>query len=82
MIFMIADIPLPLGTVAILCIDLGTDVLPAVSFAYEKAERDIMRRPPRNPATDKLVNGQLISMAYGQLGIIQAFAGFFAYFDI
>ena len=36
---MIMSIPLPLGTVTILCIDLGTDLLPAISFAYEQAER-------------------------------------------
>lgn len=29
---------------AILCIDLGTDILPAISFAYEPPESDIMDR--------------------------------------
>lgn len=37
---MMMQIPLPLGTVTILCIDLGTDLLPAISFAYEQAERE------------------------------------------
>merc|ERR1712180_70685 len=69
-------------TVTILCIDLGTDMVPAISMAYEKAESDIMKRPPRNPFTDKLVNERLISMAYGQIGMIQASAGFFVYFVI
>merc|ERR1711884_513751 len=82
LIFILADIPLPLGTVTILCIDLGTDMVPAISMAYEKAESDIMKRPPRNPFTDKLVNERLISMAYGQIGMIQASAGFFVYFVI
>merc|ERR1719427_2023835 len=45
----IAYTPLPLGTVTILCIDLGTDMLPAISLAYEQAESDIMKRQPRNP---------------------------------
>merc|ERR1712172_151594 len=80
--FILADVPLPLGTVTILCIDLGTDMVPAISMAYEKAESDIMKRPPRNPFTDKLVNERLISMAYGQIGMIQASAGFFVYFVI
>jgi sodium/potassium-transporting ATPase subunit alpha len=80
--FILADVPLPLGTVTILCIDLGTDMVPAISMAYEKAESDIMKRPPRNPFTDKLVNDRLISMAYGQIGMIQASAGFFVYFVI
>ena len=75
LLFILADIPLPLGTVTILCIDLGTDMVPAISMAYEEAESDIMKRQPRNPFTDKLVNERLISMAYGQIGMIQASAG-------
>lgn len=55
LMFILADIPLALGTVTILCIDLGTDMVPAISLAYEPAESDIMKRPPRNPFTDKLV---------------------------
>uniref|UniRef100_A0A8C8VR57 Sodium/potassium-transporting ATPase subunit alpha n=1 Tax=Pelusios castaneus TaxID=367368 RepID=A0A8C8VR57_9SAUR len=68
LLFIIINIPLPLGTVTILCIDLGTDMVPAISLAYEAAESDIMKRQPRNPKTDKLVNERLISMAYGQIG--------------
>jgi len=82
LLFIIADVPLPLGTVTILCIDLGTDMVPAISMAYEGPESDIMKRQPRNPFTDKLVNERLISMAYGQIGMIQASAGFFVYFVI
>uniref|UniRef100_A0A665X2S7 Sodium/potassium-transporting ATPase subunit alpha n=1 Tax=Echeneis naucrates TaxID=173247 RepID=A0A665X2S7_ECHNA len=82
LLFIIANIPLPLGTVTILCIDLGTDMVPAISLAYEAAESDIMKRQPRNPKTDKLVNERLISIAYGQIGMMQATAGFFTYFVI
>ena len=41
-----------------------------------------MKRMPRNPFTDKLVNERLISVAYGMIGMIQATAGFFTYFVI
>jgi len=82
LLFILCDVPLPLGTVTILCIDLGTDMVPAISMAYEGPESDIMKRQPRNPFTDKLVNERLISMAYGQIGMIQASAGFFVYFVI
>merc|ERR1711990_890262 len=82
LLFICADIPLPLGTVTILCIDLGTDMVPAISMAYEEAESDIMKRMPRNPFTDKLVNERLISVAYGMIGMIQASAGFFVYLVI
>ncbi|XP_075868169.1 sodium/potassium-transporting ATPase subunit alpha-3-like [Nelusetta ayraudi] len=80
--FILINIPLPLGTVTILCIDLGTDMVPAISLAYETAESDIMKRTPRDPVNDKLVNERLISMAYGQIGMIQAVSGFFTYFVI
>lgn len=80
--FMLFQIPLPLGTVTILCIDLGTDLLPAISLAYETPEADIMKRQPRDPIKDKLVNERLIGMTYGQIGIIQAAAGFFTYLYI
>ena len=46
---------------------------------YEEAEADIMKRVPRNPFTDKLVNERLISVTYGMIGMIQAAAGFFTY---
>ena len=76
------QIPLPLETVMILCIDLGTDLLPAISLAYEKAEADIMARMPRDKFKDKLVTAQLVFFSYGQIGIIQAAAGFFVYFMV
>ncbi|VEL08310.1 unnamed protein product [Protopolystoma xenopodis] len=82
LVFILADVPLPLGTITILCIDLGTDMIPAISLAYEEAESDIMKRLPRDPMRDKLVNERLISMAYGQIGMIQAAGGFFVYFVI
>jgi len=80
--FITMSIPLPLGTVTILFIDLGTDLWPAISLAYEKAESDIMMRLPRDPQGDRLVNERLISVSYGQIGMIQASAGFFVYFVI
>merc|ERR1712038_566146 len=71
LIYIVFQVPLPLGTVTILFIDLGTDLWPAISLAYEPAESDIMKRKPRNPRTDKLVNGRLINLVYGMIGIMQ-----------
>ncbi|CAF1019450.1 unnamed protein product [Rotaria sordida] len=76
------DTPLALGTIIILCIDLVTDIIPAISLAYEKAETDIMKRRPSIPRHNRLVNERLISMTYGQIGFIQVGAGFFTYFVI
>ena len=78
--FIIFQVPLPLSTVLILCIDLGTDMVPAISFAYENAELDIMHRKPRNSKMDHLVNAKLISFSYLQIGMVQMISGFYTYF--
>ncbi|EFN88446.1 Sodium/potassium-transporting ATPase subunit alpha [Harpegnathos saltator] len=80
--FVALGIPLPVGVICVLCIDLGTDMWPAVSLAYEKPESDVMLRKPRIPQRDHLVSRRLIFMAYGQIGVIEACAGFFAYFIV
>merc|ERR1711907_558873 len=80
--FILFQVPLPLSTVLILCIDLGTDMIPAISFAYENPELDIMDRVPRNAKRDHLVNSKLICFAYLQIGVIQASAGIYTYFVI
>ncbi len=56
--------------------------VPAISLAYEEPESNIMDRKPRDSKRDKLVNSRLIGIAYGQIGIMQALAGFFCYFVI
>ncbi|TKR77554.1 hypothetical protein L596_018504 [Steinernema carpocapsae] len=81
-IHILFGVPLPLSVVAILCIDLGTDLWPAIAIAYEPSESDIMKRPPRSPKTDKLVGMRLINFSYLQIGFIQAAAGFMTYFVI
>lgn len=44
------------GFVISKCVCFGRVQVPAISLAYEEAESDIMKRRPRNPFTDKLVN--------------------------
>lgn len=56
--FVVLDVPLALSAITILCIDLGTDVIPAISLAYEFPESDIMLRKPRNIYNDRLINPQ------------------------
>jgi sodium/potassium-transporting ATPase subunit alpha len=80
--FIIFSVPLPLTTVLILCIDLGTDMVPAIAFAYEHAELDIMERYPRNSKIDWLVGKKMISFSYLQIGMIQQFGALFCYFFI
>jgi sodium/potassium-transporting ATPase subunit alpha len=55
------ELPLPLSTILIFAIDLGTDMVPAISMAYEVSEADLMERKPRDNVTDRLVTTRLIS---------------------
>ncbi|GJP67468.1 hypothetical protein CLOP_g24288 [Closterium sp. NIES-67] len=75
-------VPLALSTVLMLAICLGTDMLPAISLAYEEKESDIMDRPPRNPKRDRLVSWRLISHAYLIIGVVQTLAGFLAFLAV
>eukprot|EP00939_MAST-03C_sp_MAST-3C-sp1_P003009 g3009.t1 len=75
-------LPLPLSTVLILCVDLGTDMVPAISMAWENKESDIMKRPPREAGRDRLVTKKLVVFSYLQIGVIQAVAGFYTWFVV
>jgi len=79
LVYILASIPLPLPTVLILCIDLGTDMVPAISLAYESAESNIMTKKPRDARVDRLVTAKLVDFSYLQIGVFQALGGFFAY---
>ena len=78
----IFQFPLPLTTILILCIDVGTDVYPNITFSFEVAEKSIMLRPPRNIKTDRLCNLKLFGWAYLFNGVIQNMACFLSYFVI
>src|SRR3989344_3818577 len=44
--FALLDIPLAITVILILCIDLGTDMLPAIALGSEKSEVDVMKKKP------------------------------------
>lgn len=79
LLFCTLNIPPVLGVMAIMVINVGTDLWPGMSLAYEKPEMDIMKRQPRNIETEKLVNIKLILYVW-VCGIIQATAGMCCYF--
>lgn len=64
----------------ILCVDLGTDMWPAVSLSHEVAEQDVMARPPR--CSESLVSLRMLRLAYGHLGLVEFAAGMYAYFIV
>lgn len=78
----IFQVPLPLSSLLMLAICVGTDLYPAISLAYENPESDIMNRMPRNPNRDRLVNGKLMSFTYLQIGWMQALSGMLVYFIV
>jgi len=78
LVYVVADTPLALSTITILCIDLGTDIVPSIAYAYEAIEADILKRPPRKK-TDKMVTSQMVTLCYGQFAMIEASGAFFAY---
>ncbi|MCF7918187.1 HAD-IC family P-type ATPase [Candidatus Gracilibacteria bacterium] len=53
------QLPLPLTAVLILCVDLGTDILPAIALGVDDAEEGIMSRPPRHSG-ERLMNKKFV----------------------
>ena len=53
----LVGLPLPLLPIQILWVNLVTDGLPAMALGVDKAEPDIMRRPPRRPDESIFAHG-------------------------
>ena len=73
------SVPLPLTVMQILAIDLGTETLPALALGRERAEPDVMERPPRRRG-QRLVDRALLARAWGAMGLVSAglvMGGFF-----
>lgn len=79
LMFVAFNIPLALETIMILLVDLGTDLAPAVSLAYEEPEDATMQQKPRS-RDDHLVGFPIMLISYGTIGVIQTIASFFAFF--
>ena len=62
--------PLALGVLQILCLDIGTDLLPALALGNEAAGEGAMHRPPDRR---HLIDRPLVVRAFGVLGPTEAF---------
>lgn len=71
-------VPLPLTTMQILTIDLGTDMLPALGLGTEPPERGVMDKPPRDP-NEPLLSGKVLRKAFLWYGIMGSVASLAAY---
>jgi sodium/potassium-transporting ATPase subunit alpha len=74
-------IPLALTIPQVLAVDLGTDMIPALSLGTERPLADVMDVPPR-PRTEHLLSLPILLRTYLFLGAIEAviaMGGFFIY---
>jgi sodium/potassium-transporting ATPase subunit alpha len=58
LLYVIVPIPLPLSAILILVIDLGFELIAALSFAWDppETEEGLMKLPPRKPVTPETCN--------------------------
>jgi len=62
-------------------VSCATDIAPALSMVNESPESDLMKRPPRNPHSEHIVDGKLIPIqSYFFLGNLIALGCFINYF--
>jgi len=78
-ISLVFRVPVGLTSLMILSIDMLTEIAPAVSFAWEPAESNVMLRPPRDRGRDRLVRPSLLAYAYLQAGLLEALVCLGAY---
>ncbi|MFB9385619.1 cation-translocating P-type ATPase [Pseudonocardia petroleophila] len=62
-------VPLAIGVLQILALDIGTDLLPALALGAEPPARDVLAGPAR---TGRLLDARLLGRAFGVLGPVQA----------
>ncbi|KAK9320200.1 hypothetical protein V1517DRAFT_356108 [Lipomyces orientalis] len=69
-------LPQILSSFLMIIICCFTDCAAATMLAFEKAESDVLLRPPRRPKHDRLVSWRLILQAYGFVGTLEAVCSF------
>jgi Ca2+-transporting ATPase len=72
-------LPLPLTAVQILYVNLATDGLPALALAVDPAEKDLMKRKPRNPRTAIFTRPVVVLMLAGGLWSTMVNLGLFSW---
>ena len=63
------QIPLALGVLQILCLDVGTDQLPALALGVEAPGRDVLSQPPQR---GHLIDGAILRRVFFVLGPVEA----------
>ena len=65
----LSTLPLPILPLQILYLNLVTDVFPAFALAMGEGERDVLKRPPRDPKEPILGRGQWTTIVLQSLGL-------------
>lgn len=78
--FVFAGLPQPLSAFLMIVICVGTDMCGSLGLVHEKAELDIMKRPPRNTKSDRLLTWKIFLFTYGFVGMLESSIAFFMYF--
>jgi magnesium-transporting ATPase (P-type) len=79
-LFVLTGIPLPLGIMQILAVDLGADLLPALALGAEAPEPGLMDRPPRSRKDHLIDLG--VTRRFAFLGLLTGAAGMAAFFFV
>lgn len=72
-------VPLPLSAFLMICICILTDMFPALALMFEKPEKNLLKRPPRDK-NQHLVDWRLILQAYFFVGLFEAFSSHLVFF--
>jgi ATPase, P-type (transporting), HAD superfamily, subfamily IC len=72
-------IPLALTVLLVLSIDLGTDLVPAISLGEELPDKDVLDYPPRKSG-ESILNGRVLLRSYCFLGIVESAMLFLLFF--
>jgi len=78
----LAGVPLAMNVSQVLAIDIGTDIWTAIAYAWQPKESNLMKRKPRHPRVEKLVNMGVIMYAYFYIGILQTVGCWGAFFAV
>jgi calcium-translocating P-type ATPase len=72
-------IPLALGVMLVLAIDLGTDLVPALALGVEPADPSVMKRPPRSRDA-RVITRNLVLRSIVLLGLVEGVAAMTAFY--
>ncbi|WP_458414568.1 cation-translocating P-type ATPase [Schinkia sp. CFF1] len=73
------NIPLALTVLLVISIDLGTDLVPAISLGEEIPDEGVLDTPPRDPNSN-ILNKNVLLRAYAYLGVIEGLIMYVVYF--